>query len=270
MNPILFDFGVIHSNLGFLQIRYYGLMYAIGVLLSIHLIKKGVKEAKIKLTEDEVFGMCLLTFFCGVIGGRAYYVLFNLDKYFNAYTPWYECLAIWHGGLAIHGAIIGAPLSGYFYCKWKKIGFLRITDICAPPVILAQAIGRIGNLMNGDAHGYPTDLPWGIVFKYGPAAHEFPGQALHPVMLYECFLNLVAFFLLYSLRNKGFKPGFISAWYLIAYSINRLAVTFLRADDLYIDILSFKMRAPQAISIFGILFAFGWILLFRLYQKADK
>lgn len=256
MNPILFDFG-------FIQLRYYGLMYAIGILFVIHLVKRDVIRLKINLTEDDIFTMAIVTFLGGILGARAYYVVFNWHYYFVAPPHWYEFIAIWHGGLAIHGGLITGPIALLSYCKRKQLHFPTIADMISPGLILAQAIGRIGNLMNGDAHGYPTTMPWGLVFKYGPAAQEFPGKPLHPVMLYESALNLTAFFILFSIRKKGFRPGFVTASYIIAYSVIRFFVSFFRADDLYF----IGLRAPHLISIVGLLLGLALIWKGKLYQK---
>lgn len=259
MDPILLE-------LGPLQLRYYGLMYAIGLLLTVKIMEREVVRTGIKMKKDDVFTMIVLIFTGGIIGARAYYVAFNLDYYFGPRVPWYEFTAVWHGGLAIHGGVLAGALSLWIYAKKKDLSFLQLADIGMPPVILAQAIGRIGNLMNGDAHGYPTDMPWGIVFKYGPASQEFPGQALHPVMIYESILNLAAFLILFFvIRKRGYKHGFVAASYVIAYSVIRFIVSFYRADDLYM----FGLRAPHIISIIGLLIGLGMIITMKLYNKQD-
>ena len=98
--------------------------------------------------------------------------------------------------------------------------FLFICDLAAPYLLLGQAFGRFGNFMNGDAHGTPTDLAWGMVFRYGPASQEFPNQALHPVMLYELFLNIIGFLVLFFLRKKRFREGyFLQVVYLLRWVI---------------------------------------------------
>ena len=115
----------------------------------------------------------------GVIGARVYYVLFSDLDYYRA-DP-LKVLAIWEGGLAIHGALIARILAA-LWCAWReKISFWRWADTFAPSLILGQAIGRIGCFFNGDAHGYPTNLPWGLVFSpESPAGQMFPGQPFHP------------------------------------------------------------------------------------------
>ena len=241
MHPIFFQIGP-------LTIRYYGLFYAIALSCGFFVVKQALKLKNIKVDEDTLIDIVVYTFIAGIIGARVYYVLFNLDYYLH--NPG-EILAIWHGGLAIHGAIIVGFLFGIWFSKKKKIATLPLADSGVLAVILGQAIGRWGNFFNGDAHGLPTKMAWGLVFPKGsPAGDEFPGIATHPVMIYESLLNLGAFFILYNLTKRNqLKPGTISALYIIFYSIIRFVVSFFRADSLMI----FDLRAAHLISIAGLL-----------------
>ncbi|MBL0691043.1 MAG: prolipoprotein diacylglyceryl transferase [SAR324 cluster bacterium] len=276
MNPVLIDFGI-------LQVRYYGLLYAISLYIAIIIVQREGRRHRLPLDDKQLSNFTLLIFLVSILGARLYYVLFNLDWYFRLGASWYEFLAVWHGGLAIHGGIIAGTIYIYFFAKKRKLSFLKIGDIIILPVMLGQAIGRIGNFMNGDAHGTPTDMAWGMIFPYGPASRQFPEIALHPVMLYESFLNFGAFFLLWFLRVKRFKPGFLSFLYIILYSVIRSFVSIFRADDLYLwsklkngssgwfmattPNLEWGIRAPHAISALGILLGIFFIVKFKLYQK---
>ena len=279
MQPILLD-------LGFLQLRYYGLMYAISFIFALWITHREFARKNYPLNRDQVQNFVLLVFLCSLVFARLYYVIFNWPWYFGGEAPWYEFLAVWHGGLAIHGGILGGIVAIAIFSKKYQVSFLGLTDIAALVVILGQAIGRIGNLMNGDAHGIPTDLPWGLVFPYGPASIEFPGQALHPVMIYEGGLNLLAFLILWNLRKRGFKDGFLSALYLIFYSLIRSFVSLFRADDLFVwgvdkwgvshyffnqnADLAYGLRAPHLISLIGVVVGLGLILSLKLYRRKLK
>ena len=256
MGPILLD-------LGFLQIRYYGLMYALALFICLYLTKRDLRSSNYKLKENQLESIILFSFFGGVLGGRVYYVLFNAKYYFAANVPWYEPFAIWHGGLAIHGGILGGIFAAWLVCKKYNFGLTAATDLVAPYILLGQAFGRFGNFMNGDAHGVPTDLAWGIIFPFGPASVEFPNQPTHPVMLYELGLNLLGFLLLFYLRKKKFRAGFLSASYFILYGIIRALVTNFRADDLYIG----PLRAPHFFAIISILLAVLFIWYKKLYKR---
>ena len=269
MNPILFSIGKI-------KITYYGLMYAISFILGIELGKRYGKQKGI--SPDTIENYAFVAMLSGLIGGRLYYVLFNLDYYIN-YPA--DIIAVWKGGMAIHGGILGGIIGTCIYGFIKKTNPLLLADIAAPSLLLGQAIGRIGNFMNGEIYGVPTftpfkviftlkpkfyewysyylslpfsekmnfkeKVPWGIVFpESSPAGSEFPNMALHPAMFYELILNLIGFlFIWFFLKNKKYANGTIACSYIIIYSIIRIFVSFFRAEDL----MFFDIRAPHLISI---------------------
>ena len=269
MNPILFSIGKI-------KITYYGLMYAISFILGIELGKRYGKQKGI--SPDTIENYAFVAMLSGLIGGRLYYVLFNLDYYINCPA---DIIAVWKGGMAIHGGILGGIIGTCIYGFIKKTNPLLLADIAAPSLLLGQAIGRIGNFMNGEIYGVPTftpfkviftlkpkfyewysyylslpfsekmnfkeKVPWGIVFpESSPAGSEFPNMALHPAMFYELILNLIGFlFIWFFLKNKKYANGTIACSYIIIYSIIRIFVSFFRAEDL----MFFDIRAPHLISI---------------------
>lgn len=282
MNPVFL-------KIGSFELHYYGLMYALAFITGIYIAKKMAKERNFdeKIIDDYAF----IAIISGLIGGRLYYVLFNLDYYLENLS---EIPAVWHGGMAIHGGIIGGIIGTLIYGKIKKINPLILGDYAAAPFILGQAIGRFGNLMNGEIHGVPTftpfsiifnlkpkfaewytyyqslpllekanfpDLvPWGIVFPLSsPAGSEFPNLALHPAMIYEMILNLIGFCTIwFILRKKENKSvGYLWWHYIIIYSINRIIVSFFRAEDLMI----WGLRAPHLVSIVMIVIALFFLKL---------
>lgn len=157
-----------------------------------------------------------------------------------------------YGGLASHGGFIGGFIVAYLFLKKKKISIRKISDSIVPLVILGEAFVRFGNFMNGEAHGVPTTLPWGIVFPQGsPAGDEFPNIPVHPTMLYQLIYNLIVFsFIWFYLRKKQFSDGFIAAISIILYSVGRFFIEGLRADSLYIG----PLRTAQLMSIILIFF----------------
>ena len=284
MNPIFL-------KLRPLEIRYYGLMYAISFMIAIYFGKKWAEKKGINGIIFENFAF--ITIISGLIGARLYYVLLSLRYYLN--NP-LDIVAVWKGGLAIHGGIIGGFLGALFYSRKYKLNLWDLTDISAPFLLLGQGIGRIGNLMNGEIHGVPTFtpwsiifsrqskftewyemyqssslqvqmkfkelVPWGLVFPSGsPAGDEFPNVALHPAMLYEMILNFIGFAILYKIYKKGNQnKGIITMLYIIIYGVNRSFVSFFRAEDLMV----MGMRAPHLISIVMFIIAIiGIIILNR-------
>lgn len=269
MDPVLFSIG------GF-EVRYYGLMYALALLVGIELGKIHGKKKGVDPSFIENYAMVAMV--SGLIGGRLYYVLFNLSYYLS--NP-LEIPAVWHGGMAIHGGILGGIVGTYLFSKRHKVSMWKLGDIAAAPFILGQALGRIGNFANGEVHGVPTYTPWRVIFTLkpqfyswysqyqamsteakmkfqelvpwglvfpnsSPAGSEFSNQPLHPAMLYELGLNFVAFlFLWFYMRKKNYAEG-VTWWvYVILYSLIRTFVSFFRSEDL----MFFGFRAPHVISL---------------------
>lgn len=257
MHPVIFTIGPF-------VFRYYGLMYMIALLVGIILIRKEVRRKDLPLTSDDVWNMVLVVFLCGLVVARIYYVAFNW-AYYSRFPS--EMAAIWHGGLAIHGGIIGGLLGGIIMTRRLKIPFWRMADTVAPSIILGMVFGRFGNFMNGDAHGLPTDKPWGLVFKPETAAGiQFSDQPIHPTMLYELTFNALIFSYLWRIRARGYRDGYLFSLYLILYSTNRFFVSFFRADSLMIG----GLRAAHLASVIIIILALLWIIKGRLWVREAK
>lgn len=255
MQPILVE-------LGPLTIRYYGLMYVIAFIIGFLLVARESRRKGLALSTEDLLDLLLWTIPLAILGARLYYVAFRWDVYSRNLI---DILKIWEGGLAIHGGVLAGALTVYVYSRRKSVSFWALTDVLVPSLILGQAIGRIGNLMNGDAYGIPTTLPWGIRFPAdSPAGMAYPGMATHPAMIYEMLLNLMIFGFLWVIRKRGYKDGFSTSMYFILYAIARSIVSFTRGDSLWIG----PIRAAHVISaVFVALFGF-WIWRRRLYERA--
>ena len=238
-NPIAFEIASI-------QIRWYGILIAIGMLLAVLLSCKRAHYHK--LNEEDVLDVSLWALPMGVIGARLYYVLFNL-KYYNSLA---DAINIRAGGLAIHGGLIFGAIAVLLVCRHKKIMPLNMMDLIISTVPLAQSIGRWGNFFNGEAHGGPTNLPWGILVD---------GVKVHPTFLYESIWCLLLFiFLSWFDKNKRTAHGQTFALYCILYSAERFFVESLRTDSLMIG----PFKQAQVLSLVAIVFG---ILLYRFSSK---
>jgi phosphatidylglycerol---prolipoprotein diacylglyceryl transferase len=253
MDPMLIEIGPF-------AVRWYGLMYVLAMLVGGWLVGREAARKGIPLSADARWNFITIVFLFGILGGRIYYVIFNWD-YYGANPA--EIPAIWHGGLAIHGGLIGGTLAGLWYVRRHRLPFWRLADACSPSIILGQAFGRFGNFMNGEVHGTPTDLPWGIVFPPdSPAGREFGQVPLHPAMLYELGLNLIVFVILWAFRKRPTQDGFLFCAYLILYSIVRFFVSMIRAEDLYMG----PFRAPHVVSVIVIVVIGGYMIARRLWR----
>ena len=274
-------------NLGFLTIRWYGLLISISVVIGLSISKKLAKSRNID--PQYISDILPSLIISSIIGARAYYVIFEWRQYsgnkfltsfdlFNNVIQIPSFLAIWQGGIAIHGGLIGGFLCILFFCKSKNIHLKTFIDILIPSIILGQSIGRWGNFFNNEAFGIPTDLPWKLFIPIQNRPIEFINyQFFHPTFIYESLWNFLIFILLitifYQQNNKNsVRPGFISCLYLIGYSFGRFWIESLRIDPLCIGGLppfcDGGLRMAQFISIF--LFSTGLIGIFFLRLKSYK
>lgn len=225
-----------------IEIRWYGILIAAAMLLAVLISSKRAPEHGLR--DEDVLDIALWMLPIGVIGARLYYVLFNLDMYHSLG----DMLNIRNGGLAIHGGLIFGLITVIIMCRLKKVSVLDTLDLFIPTVALAQSIGRWGNYFNGEAHGGPTDLPWGILVD---------GVKVHPTFLYESLWCLFLFFFLsWWDRHRRKAYGQTFALYLILYSAERFCVEALRTDSLMIG----PFKQAQVISLCAI--AAGIFLFF--------
>jgi phosphatidylglycerol---prolipoprotein diacylglyceryl transferase len=233
-------------KLGPLTVRWYGLLIAIAVLVGLWLSQRLAERRQI---NPELVGDLAIWLILGSIPvARLYYVLFEWN-YYGQHPD--QILAIWRGGIAIHGAILGGTLAALIFSRLKKCSFWRLADVVAPSLILGQAIGRWGNFFNSEAFGSPTNLPWKLLIPEGNRPKGYESIAYyHPTFLYESLWNLMAFGLLMTLflQVPKAKRGTIFLVYAIAYSCGRLWIEGLRTDSLMLG----PLKMAQIVSLIGI------------------
>ncbi|NDG74211.1 MAG: prolipoprotein diacylglyceryl transferase [Synechococcaceae bacterium WB8_1B_136] len=262
--PLLFQ-------LGPFSLRWYGLLIAIAVLLGLLLSMRLGKRRGIE--PALIADMLPILVLAAVIGARLYYVIFEWRQY---QLNWLDALAVWRGGIAIHGALIGGTLAVVLYARWRRLPFWNLLDVLLPSVALGQAIGRWGNFFNSEAFGLPTDLPWKLTIPFANRPVEFLDQTtFHPTFLYESLWNLGVLALLLTLFHRGstgrlkLPPGALSCVYLLAYSSGRLWIEGLRIDPLCLvgtpPFCAGGLRMAQLVSL--LLMAAGGLGLYWLYGK---
>lgn len=227
-------------TIGAFELRWYGLIIGIAILAAYLVSRKYAWRFGISQEDIDDFTFWAVIF--GIIGARAYYVLFNIS-YFS--TDWIEVLKIWHGGLSIYGGIIGGALFAYIYTRKKAYTFNQLFDVVALGLPLGQAVGRLGNFFNQEAFGGPTNLAWKMFVEpqHRPVMYS-QNNFFHPAFAYEIIANLIIFFILQRLLGKG-RSGTIGWTYLGLYSLVRFFIEAIRVDSFFVN----GLRADQVVSV---------------------
>jgi phosphatidylglycerol:prolipoprotein diacylglycerol transferase len=247
MSPIIVQIGPF-------AVRWYGVLIVTGVLAAAYVAS--IEAKRRGDNPDHVWNGLIFALIFGIIGARLYHV-FSTPADGSLGWAYYKAnpiaiLEIWNGGLGIYGAVAGGAFGLWIYTRIAKIPFLRWTDIAAPGVLLAQAIGRWGNFFNQELYGPPSNLPWAI---YIPPEKRLPGleayDHFHPVFLYESLLTLIGFVLFMVFVRKWaakLKTGDVIFAYMIFYPIVRFFIEFLRPD-------AWKLGTLAAAQVFALIIA---------------
>ena len=213
------------------HIYFYGVILALAIITGTF-IADYIGTKFFNLKKETFIDLSPYLVICGIIGARLYYCCLNSDFYLRFPT---EILAIRHGGISIHGAIIGGFIGLILYAKKHNISLLKLADVTSIGLILAQAIGRWGNFFNSEAFGTPTNLPWKLYIapQYRPIPYT-ENSFFHPTFLYESILDFIIFLILFFIAKKNVqgKSGNIALLYLILYSIARIFVEHFRIDSI--------------------------------------
>ena len=230
------------------NVYYYSLCILLGVIVAYILItREGKKQG---LTKEFTSDLIFYTLIIGILGARVYYCVFNLDYYLANPS---EILKIYNGGLAIHGGVIAGLIFVYFYTKKKNVSFIKILDIVAPAVIIAQSFGRWGNFFNQEAHGGITtyqNLKNMHIPEFIINGMHIEGKYYYPTFFFESIWCLIGFIILMiARRNKNLRKGFQIGFYFIWYGIGRFFIEALRTDSL----MFFGLKVAQIVSLIGII-----------------
>jgi len=220
-------------QIGPLKVHWYGLMYLIGFGLAWWLGLQRAHRPNSPITQNQLSDLVFYGALGVVLGGRFGYVLFyDLPTYLSNPS---SILKVWQGGMSFHGGLIGVLVAMGWYAHRIQRRFFEVTDFIAPLVPLGLAAGRIGNFINGELWGRPTDLPWGMIF---PRADHLPR---HPSQLYQAALEGIALFIILWLFSQKPRPTMaISGLFLIGYGIFRFLVEFVRTPDAQLGFIAFN------------------------------
>jgi phosphatidylglycerol:prolipoprotein diacylglycerol transferase len=257
------QFDPVAISVGPLSIHWYGLMYLIGFFLFIVLGRYRIKHNPQSAITPTLLDDALFYGVLGVIlGGRLGHILFYQFSYYLQHPM--EIFAIWQGGMSFHGGFLGVILAMALLAHKHKLPWLAVTDFIAPLVPLGLGAGRIGNFINGELWGRPTDVPWGMIF---PHVDTLPR---HPSQLYEFALEGIALFILLWIYSSKPRPvGAVSGMFLTGYGVFRSFAEFFREpDDGFMGILTWGVSMGQWLSLPMIAAGIG--MLFWAYRSSNK
>ncbi len=227
------DIDPVAFSLGPISVHWYGLMYIFGITIAWLLAKSRLAKFDPNWNGEKLAD---LVFYCAlgvVVGGRLGYILFY-DFPIYAAEP-LKIFKVWQGGMSFHGGMVGVLLATWWFARRNNKTFFQLADFIAPFVPIGLGLGRIGNFINGELWGKPTDLPWGMIFPYDPEH-----VARHPSQLYQCFLEgIVLFLILWFFSKKPRPPMAVSGMFLFWYGLFRFIVEFVRLPDQQLGYLAF-------------------------------
>lgn len=237
-------------NLGPVEIRYYGLIYALGFLLIYWTLLK--KKEVLKISKEQVEEFVVYSIIGIVVGSRlGHILLWNPEYYLSAPL---EILKVWKGGMAFHGGLLGVILAGLYFCRKNKVKVMKLFDILSIPAVLVLAIGRLGNWMNGELWGTVTNVSWCVQFQAAEGCR-------HPYQLYAFAKRMVEFGLLIGITKlTEFKDGFLFWMMVLLLGLGRVFLDTVREDALF-----YGLRLGQWYSLGMVLIAV--FVLLRYYRK---
>lgn len=213
------------GHFGPLPINWYGLTWAIGILVAAWLARRAAASVGIAITtvNDVVVWASIGSF----AGARLYYVVQN-DFAAYVHAPW-RIFAVWEGGLAFFGGLFGGIAAAWLYARRRSVPFAALADVFAPAVPIGAAVGRISCFLDGMDYGTPTTLPWGVVYTNPNSYAPVDGVARHPDQVYELIGDLAIAMILVKLRGR-FRDGALFALYLTLFSVLRFFLFFVRGN----------------------------------------
>jgi phosphatidylglycerol:prolipoprotein diacylglycerol transferase len=256
------QFDPVAFHLGPLAVRWYGLMYLAGFVLFIVLGRYRARQQMLtgwRLTD--VDDMLFLGVFGVILGGRLGYVLFYKQLYYLAHPQ--EIFQVWQGGMSFHGGFLGVLVALWFFARRHHKALLDVTDFVAPLCPLGLAAGRLGNFINGELVGRPTQGPWAMVF---PQVDTIPR---HPSQLYEFGLEgLLLFLILWLFASRQRPRGAVSGLFLVGYGAFRFIAEFAREPDNFLGFLAGGFTMGQWLSMPMVVA--GLAMMVWAYRRAGK
>jgi len=244
-------------KIGPLQIRWYGMMYVLGFVMSYFLVQRQITKNRDTDLANHVENLNFTLMLSLILGGRLGYVLFYNLAYYVEHPL--EIMATWQGGMSFHGALLGVIVGGVWFCKTRKLDFWRTADIYVVTIPIGLGLGRIGNFINAELFGRESNLPWAMIFPGGGT------NPRHPSQLYEFMLEgVLLFIILWRAKDRSHPTGFMLSYFLIGYGVFRSIVELFREPDPQIGFIGI-LTMGQILSLTMLLA--GFIVFFLRRKK---
>lgn len=248
----------IFVRLGPLSLSWHSLFSVVGIVVGVWLPAR--LAAKAGISVDTLYSLAFWAVPGGIIGARLVHVI-DYWSYYSANPG--AILAVWQGGIALWGGILGGSVVALMFARVRGIQLAPYADLAALGLILAQAIGRIGDIINGEHISTMTNLPWGVIYTH-PNSPAFGLPPSHPAVAYELIMDMVIFGVLWKLRNRLQPDGALFLFYLTLYSVGRFFLSFLRLDS---NTIFLSLNQAQWISILVLAVAFPLLILKLIFRK---
>lgn len=249
-----FDINRVAFSIGAKDIYWYGIIIGLGFILAVAFVCYDCKKRGVN--RDNIYDIAIYGLIFGLLGARIYYVIFDFESVRGSFLNFF---AVWNGGIAIYGGIIGAVISTYIYCRCKKINVLNVFDVCAPGLFIGQIIGRFGNFVNAEVYGRETSLPWQMSIN--------GGAGVHPLFLYESLWNLAGLIFLVLYRDKKKADGEVFFLYILWYALGRIWLEGMRKPEFILYLIPNAVGISQVVSAAAIIVAAAGIWKVRRNKK---
>lgn len=231
------------------EIYWYAICILSGYLLAMLFVCLTAKKRKVE--PDNIIDICFWGLIFGLIGARIYYCIFD----WKSIGGFWGIFKIWEGGIAIYGAIIGAVMSTYIYCKHHKLNTKNVFDVCVPGLLIGQIIGRWGNFFNAEVYGGETDNILRMSINNT--------QGVHPLFLYEGIWNFIGLILILIFRDKKKADGQVFFFYIFWYSLGRLFLEGMRQSEYILYLIPNVLGISQLVGFLGIVLGIAGIIFLQ-------